>query len=130
MKKDIADRADIESAIKMFYDKVVKDETIGFIFTDVAKVNWEKHLPVMYDFWENVIFFTGKYNGDPMNVHRHLNNTIELRMEHFKQWTFLFNQTIDELFIGGNAERGEQRALSIATVMQIKLADQTSQKRE
>lgn len=129
MKKDISNRADIESAIKTFYSKVIKDETIGYIFTDVAKVNWEKHLPIMYDFWENVIFFTGKYNGDPMNVHRHLNNVIELKADHFTRWTFLFNETIDELFSGENAERAKQRALSIATVMQIKLADQTSQKK-
>lgn len=125
MKKDITGRADIEVAIRSFYDKVVADDTIGFIFNDVAKVNWEKHLPVMYDFWENVLFFTGKYNGDPMNVHKHLNNVTELNTNHFARWTRLFNQTIDELFEGENAERAKQRALSIATVMQLKLANKT-----
>lgn len=128
MKKDITGRADIELAIRSFYDKVVADDTIGFIFNDIAKVNWEKHLPVMYDFWENVLFFTGKYSGDPMNVHKHLNNIIELNMQHFERWTRLFNQTIDELFQGENAERAKQRALSIATIMQVKLAEQTTKK--
>ena len=128
MKKDITGRADIELAIRSFYDKVVADDTIGFIFNDIAKVNWEKHLPVMYDFWENVLFFTGKYSGDPMNVHKHLNNIIELNMQHFARWTRLFNQTIDELFQGENAERAKQRALSIATIMQVKLAEQTTKK--
>ncbi|MFZ7116447.1 MAG: group III truncated hemoglobin [Bacteroidota bacterium] len=128
MKKDITGRADIELAIRSFYDKVVADDTIGFIFNDIAKVNWEKHLPVMYDFWENVLFFTGKYSGDPMNVHKHLNNIIELNMQHFARWTLLFNQTIDELFQGENAERAKQRALSIATIMQVKLAEQTTKK--
>jgi hemoglobin len=124
MKKDILDRDDIEVAIKAFYEKVLKDDKIGFIFKDIANVNWEKHLPIMYDFWDNVIFYSGKYTGDPMNVHRHLNKMFPLNAAHFKQWTTLFNATIDELFTGENAERAKQRALSIATVMQIKLSEQ------
>ena len=50
MKKDIANRTDIELLVNKFYDKVTADTTIGYIFTDVAKVNWELHLPRMYDF--------------------------------------------------------------------------------
>ena len=50
MKGDITNRKDIEQLINAFYDKVKKDAVIGFIFNDVAKVNWEVHLPVMYDF--------------------------------------------------------------------------------
>ncbi len=122
MKKDIQGRADIETVVKSFYDKVLKDETIGYIFTDVIKVNWEKHLPIMYGFWENVIFYSGTYNGDPMNIHAHLHRMFPLSTAHFNQWTKLFNETIDELFEGENAERAKQRALSIATVMQIKLS--------
>ena len=63
MKKDIKTREDIELLVISFYDKVKADDTIGYIFNDVAKVNWEKHLPVMFDFWENILFFTGGYLG-------------------------------------------------------------------
>jgi hemoglobin len=122
MKKDIIGRVDIENLVTSFYDKVIKDETIGFIFTDIAKVNWEKHLPIMFDFWENVIFYTGIYHGDPMNVHRHLHKQFPLNDEHFSKWILLFNQTVDENFKGPNALLAKQRALSIATVMRIKLA--------
>lgn len=127
MKKDILERGDIEVAVKTFYDKVLKDDVIGFIFTDVVHVNWEKHLPIMYDFWDNVIFYSGKYTGDPMNVHRHISDMFMLKPEHFNRWTKLFNATIDELFEGENAERAKQRALSIATVMQIKLSEKEKQ---
>jgi hemoglobin len=58
-KKDIIDRTDIENLVNRFYDKVKKDDLIGFIFNDVAKLDWEKHLPTMYDFWEGIIFFRG-----------------------------------------------------------------------
>ncbi len=50
MKKDIANRADIQLLVDTFYNKVKADETIGYLFNDVANVNWEHHLPRMYDF--------------------------------------------------------------------------------
>jgi hemoglobin len=121
MKNDIINRNDIILLINTFYEKVKQDQVIGYIFNDVAKVNWEKHLPVMYDFWENVIFFTGNYNGNPMMVHKHLNNKTALNTDHFKEWIKLFTQTVDELFEGEKAELTKQRAMSIATAMQIKI---------
>lgn len=121
MKKDIENRKDIEQLITVFYDKVKADETIGYIFNDIAKVNWEKHLPIMFDFWENVLFFTGGYNGNPMIVHQHINRVAPLTRPHFKQWEKLFTETVDELFDGANAILAKQRALSISTVMQMKI---------
>lgn len=121
MKKDIENRKDIEQLVTIFYDKVKADETIGYIFNDIAKVNWEKHLPVMFDFWENVLFYTGTYNGNPMIAHQHLNRVMPLQKPHFKQWEKIFTATVDELFEGNNAVLAKQRALSISTVMQLKL---------
>lgn len=121
MKKDIANRDDIILLINSFYEKVKKDQVIGYIFNDVAKVNWKKHLPVMYDFWENVIFFTGAYTGNPMTAHKQLHQKTPLNAEHFQEWIKLFTQTVDELFEGDKAELTKQRAISIATVMQLKI---------
>lgn len=121
MKKDIENRTDIESLIRSFYEKVKTDETIGYIFNDIVKVNWEKHFPVMSNFWENVLFYTGNYDGNPVEIHQHLNRVVPLTAAHFKQWNKLFSQTVDELFEGTTAMLAKQRALSISTVMQIKI---------
>jgi len=121
MKMDIKDRKDIELLINSFYDKVKQDTIIGFFFTEVVQVNWEKHLPIMYDFWENIVFQTGSYNGNPMDKHLELNKKSLITMEHFQRWVLLFNETVEELFSGAKAEFIKQRALSIATVMQIKI---------
>ena len=83
MKGDITNRMDIEQLINAFYDKVKKDDVIGFIFNDIAKVNWEKHLPVIYNIWENILFFTGSYNGTPMLIHQNLNKLITLYQRTF-----------------------------------------------
>ena len=121
MKKDIENRDDIELLISNFYKKVKTDATIGYIFSDIFHVNWEKHFAVMFDFWENVLFFTGGYNGNPLQIHQHINNVVLLTTAHFNRWNKLFAQTVDELFEGPKATLAKQRAISISTVMQVKI---------
>ena len=121
MKDDIRDRDDVAQLINRFYEKVRANETIGYIFNDVAKVNWEHHLPVMYDFWENVLFHTGTYVRNAVAVHKNLNQLTPLKREHFEEWLTLWKQTVDEIFEGPNAELVKQRAQSIATIMQISI---------
>lgn len=128
MKKDIETRKDVEQLVDRFYTKVRQDETIGFIFNDIARVNWEKHLPVMYDFWENTLFYTGSYDGNPMKIHRDLHRRIPFTEDHFNQWLKLFTETLDELFEGVITEMARQRALSISTIMKIKILHPASEK--
>ncbi len=124
MKKDIENKNDIALLVDEFYSKVRADAIIGYIFTDVAMVNWEKHLPVMYNFWENTLFYTGTYEGNPMELHKHLHRLMPLTLEHFKQWNYLFIKTADELFEGPNVMLAKQRAISISAVMQIKILNE------
>jgi hemoglobin len=126
MKKDIRSREDIELLVKTFYEKAKGDPIIGHLFTTVFRVNWERHLPIMYDFWENTLFFTGTYTGNPMQSHRYLHNLHPFTETHFNQWVALFTQTVDELFEGEKALLAKQRALSIATVMKIKILNPSS----
>jgi len=118
LKKDIVSRADIESLVNTFYDKVIADKQLGFIFQKVAKVNWSTHLPAMYNYWENIILFTGSYDGNPMNLHMHLHDIKPLNAAHFDQWNYLFINTINELFQGKRAELAKERALSISRIIQ------------
>ncbi|MEO6490281.1 MAG: group III truncated hemoglobin [Ferruginibacter sp.] len=121
MKNDIETVKEIELLVKTFYDKVKLDPAIGYIFNDLVKVNWDKHLPVMVRFWENVIFYTGTYTGNPMMVHKHLDKLFPLTAEHFAVWNNLFLNTVDELFEGKKAILAKQRAVSISTVMQLEI---------
>jgi hemoglobin len=126
MKKDIATRKDIEILVDAFYSKIRQDELIGFIFDDIAKVNWQKHLPVMYDFFENMLFYTGAYTGNPMELHKHVNRLFPLTEAHFTRWNYLFSNTVDELFCGDTAELVKQRTKSIAAVMQLKIIEESA----
>lgn len=124
MKKDIETSVDVKLLVDTFYDQVKENPLIGYIFNDVAKVNWQFHLPVMYRFWENVIFFTGGYTGNPLMIHKHLNRVFPLAPGHFNEWNKLFLNTVDRLFEGEKANLAKQRALSISTVMQLEIFKQ------
>lgn len=121
MKKDINSRNDIIKLVDGFYGKVKEDTSIGPFFTEVVQVNWDKHLLAMYNFWENVVFYTGNYEGNPIAKHAAVHLLKPLRMEHFMRWQSLFNETVNEYFAGKNADLIKQKAASIGTVMQVKL---------
>ncbi|MEO7263256.1 MAG: group III truncated hemoglobin [Ferruginibacter sp.] len=121
MKKDIETRADIELLVNSFYEKIMADDELGFIFQEIAHVNWVTHLPAMYDFWENIILFTGSYEGNPMHLHKHLHHISSLTDQHFTRWNKLFSATIDSQFEGINAEKARSRALSISAVMKANI---------
>ncbi len=120
MKTDIRNRKDIEKLINAFYDKIKVDEVIGYFFNDVAKVNWEIHLPKMYDFWENILFYTANFEGNPMVVHKELNEKSPMTKAHFARWNELFTTTVDKLYEGKKAEEIKNRALNISHAMMFK----------
>ncbi len=120
MKTDIKNRADIEKLVTVFYGKVKEDKAINYFFSDVAKVNWENHLPKMCDFFENILLSSGNYEGNPMSAHEELHKKSEVRGEHFQHWNALFDATVDELFVGAKAEEIKQRATNIAAAMMHK----------
>lgn len=117
MKTDIKGREDIEKLVNSFYSKIESDDVIGFFFTDVAKVKWEEHLPKMSDFWENILFSSGNYNGNPMDKHEELNQKSEVSRAHFTHWNLMFDETVDELFVGEKAEEIKRRAVNISAAM-------------
>jgi hemoglobin len=123
MKKGIEGRKDIEFLIETFYSKVRRDDVIGYIFNDVAKVNWEHHTPLICDFWESILFQTGTFSGNPMVTHLNLHAISPLNKTHFDRWKELFMTTVDENFEGEKADLAKQKAQSIATMMQIKIIE-------
>ena len=120
MKKDIENRADIDDLMNRFYARAMTDETIGYIFTDVAKLDLEHHLPIIGDFWESLLFGTGvyqKHGRNPLQVHAVLNEKTPLLFEHFERWLEIFDESVDESFDGERARFIKIRANAIANRM-------------
>ena len=121
MRQDIEKRADIELVVKKFYEKVKKDDTIGFIFNDVVKIHWDHHIPVIVDFWATILLDNPVYQKNAMEKHFDLNRIVSLKQEHFDRWLLLFTSTIDESFEGSVAALAKTRAKSISEVLNFTL---------
>lgn len=95
---------------------------MGYLFTEVAQLDLEEHFPQLVDFWEAQLLSGTNYEGNPMRVHLDLHRKESLTQAHFERWLAHFNATVDEMFEGPKAHLAKERALSIATVMRIKIA--------
>lgn len=121
MKRDIDNRADIDLLMREFYARAMQDEAIGYIFTEVAKLDLDHHLPIIGDFWESMLFGTGvyqKHGRNPLMVHRDLDEKSPLTAEHFSRWLDLFEHCVDKDFVGERAEFIKLRARAIAARFQ------------
>lgn len=122
MKRDIETREDLFSLMEAFYKKLLADDRINFIFTEIAKINMLSHLPVLVDFWDMVLFNSDTYSKNVMKLHMELHQKYPLNKEHFNVWLGYFNETVDELFDGERAVMAKQRAQGIANLMMIKFS--------
>ncbi len=126
MKKDITNRDDLYLLVSQFYKKLMVDKDVQHFFHKFNDPKTlEHHLQVLVDFWDNIIFYSGTYQKNAMQPHIKLNEEMPFNQNHFKVWLNHFHQTIDELFLGNNAEVAKNRATSIATVMQLKILPKT-----
>ena len=126
MKRDIENREDLLLFVQEFYVKLLNDPAISYIFTDVAKTNLDHHLPVLVDFWDMILFQSNVYQKNALQFHMDIHKKSPFTKEHFKLWLHYFNNTVDELFEGEKAFLAKERAKSIATVMQIKIAQMSA----
>jgi hemoglobin len=120
-REDLKNREDIIAVLEAFYKQVVHDDLIGHFFTEVVQLDMEKHIPVIADFWEAILFDSRSYKKNVMEVHQHIHVLSQIKKEHLDRWVAMFTKTVDALFAGSKATLMKQRAQSIATLMDIKL---------
>jgi hemoglobin len=121
MKNDIATREDIDALMASFYARAMSDPVIGYLFTEVAGLDLDHHLPVIGDFWESTLFAAGNYSRhgrNPLLIHAALDRKSPLEPHHFQRWLTLFSETVDASFAGPRADFAKQRGQAIAQRMQ------------
>jgi hemoglobin len=121
MKPDISSRKDIELLVNSFYKLATKDKIIGVFFTEVVQMQWEKHIPVICDFWDSILFHTATFRGNPMIRHIELHKKKNLEDIHFDRWVELFFATVDELFEGKKVGLLKEKTISMKLLMQYKI---------
>lgn len=124
-KKDIRHAADLELLIRKFYGRLMENAHLREFFTHT---HWEEHIPVMIRFWENVLFYSGGYSGNPMKLHAAIHQHRAITAKDFTIWLNLFYETADDLFEGPQVIQIKKKAKSIADIMLFKLVHQVEGK--
>lgn len=119
--EDIRSREDIEMLVNSFYDKVRKDDVIGYIFQQIIGNDWSHHLPIMYSFWETVLLNKAGYSGNPVKKHIEVDKKAPLQQEHYERWLQLWHETLDNLFAGEVAETAKIRAGAMMQLIDMKV---------
>ena len=117
MPKEILNLEDIKVLVDTFYTKVQEDELLKDIFNDVIEDRWPQHLEKMYTFWQTVLLGEHTYYGAPFVPH----TDLPVNKKHFARWSALFDETLDELFVGEKAEEAKWRAKKMAEMFQYKI---------
>ena len=112
--KDIETREDIIELVNAFYQQAKYDPDLSKVFLEMKALTETDILQAMYNFWENIILFTGPYKGKPL--YRFIAGR-ELKPQHFKAWNTIFNQTVDNLYEGYHADQAKYRSREILDIL-------------
>lgn len=119
MKPDVSNREELYQAMVLFYDKIKEDELLSpFFGGQNFPFNWDKHIQMMCSFWENILFFTGDYEGNPLGTHKLVHQKMITQPIHFERWLDLFYEVLETHFEGDNIDKMKGHAQAIAKVMQ------------
>jgi hemoglobin len=118
---DIETRGDCERLVRAFYGRALTDPVIGWLFTDIARLDLEAHVPRIASFWETILLGAHSYGGGAFAPHAALNARARLRAGHFERWLWLWQQTVDELYQGDRAQLAKAHAARVATAFHARL---------
>lgn len=124
--QDIQNQDDLYLLVNEFYKKLLDDNSINFIFTDIVKIKIEEHLPILVTFWSQMILGTGGYTNNLTDIHLKVDKLQHLTPEMFEVWIGYFNQTVDENFTGRNCIEIKKQANNLSAILQIKISQQNS----
>jgi hemoglobin len=111
------DETMIETLVRRFYARVREDASLAPIFN--ARIgDWELHLQRMCAFWSSVALMSGRYHGQPMQVH----SPLPVDARHFDRWLRLFEATAREVCPPKAACHFVQRARRIAQSLESGVA--------
>ncbi|WP_395444663.1 group III truncated hemoglobin [Caulobacter sp. UC70_42] len=109
--------AEIDTLVETFYARVRRHHRLGPIFERaIGEDGWPAHLATLKDFWSSVLNTSGRYKGQPVTVHQHVEGLTEGL---FMPWLNLFHQTCVELFDAPRAAIVGQKAERIARSLKL-----------
>jgi hemoglobin len=108
-RSELATEADVGLLVRRFYQAVIPDPLLGPIFKRMG-VDWSVHIPKLVDFWCLRLFDRLGYAGNAVGAHHPVLERCPFGEPELARWLELWEETVDELFVGHVAELAKQRA--------------------
>lgn len=114
---DLDSRGAIHDLVVEFYREIIFDEVLEPVFSEVAEVDWNEHIPKLVDYWCQILLRTGDYAGPIMAAHRELHSMGPIRAEHCDRWYALWVSSVDGSWSGPVADHAKDHAASVMAGM-------------
>jgi hemoglobin len=109
VRRELRSVDDVDELVRRFYQAVIPDPVLGPIF-HAMDVAWSEHIPKLVDFWSLRLFGIAGYAGNAAGAHLPVFDRCPFGTAELDRWLDLWEETIDELFVGDAAELAKQRA--------------------
>jgi hemoglobin len=121
--RDITTGNDVGVIVGRFYRSLIADPLLGPLFERYG-VDWPTHIPKLERYWEHVLLGG---TGSPVNTiaaHGPVQRATPFGRQLTDRWVELWEETIDDLYVGPVAERAKQRARDVARALNAVAARQ------
>jgi hemoglobin len=121
--RDLNSPEAISDLVDAFYARVLVDPTLAPMFTQVAEIDLDHHLPTIKAFWRKMLLGRPDYDRNMVARHAAVHSRMPLTRRHFDRWLASFTRTIDERFEGPGADRTRTLAVRIAANLERNLGE-------
>ncbi|GAC1330960.1 MAG: group III truncated hemoglobin [Beijerinckiaceae bacterium] len=102
----------IGAVLEGFYTTVRADPELGPIFVGAIRDDeWPAHMATIQDFWSAVMLKSGRYKGNPFQVHKEIEG---MAPQLFDRWLDLFDGACRRVLAPRLADAMHGRAVQIA----------------
>lgn len=95
----------IERMVTLFYRRVLADPLLAPVFTEVARIDLDEHLPLIAAYWKKMLLGDDVYNRHMIAKHRAIDEREPLTGTHHERWLALFIANLNEHFAGPRTDR-------------------------
>jgi hemoglobin len=114
--RDLDSPDEIAEMVRRFYQDIAQDDLLGPLFNDVARVDWNEHLPKLTAFWCRALLGIEGYVGNPFRAHALINDRSPFTAAHFERWLQLFHDAVELGWTGPKVDRALALAHDVARV--------------
>lgn len=124
---DLDSKAHIDAMVYGFYRRLLEDPDIAPVFFQVAKIDLDKHLPIICQYWHKMLLGDREYQRHMMEKHRALDDKLRLTGEHHERWLGHFMANLNGRYAGPCTDRARRLAARIMDNLyhQLSLRHQT-----